>query len=152
MTEKIDEVDLALLKLLRKNSRISLTKIAKELGITVPAVKYRIQKLEQNGIIQKYSITINYEKLGYGIIAFVGINIDPTKRHQIMKKILELDEIIELFEVTGEYDIMVKIATKDIHSLREFLTFKLGGIEGVTRTYTMVIVREYDIDNWRNKL
>jgi Lrp/AsnC family transcriptional regulator for asnA, asnC and gidA len=152
LTEKIDEVDLALLKLLRKNSRISLTKIAKELGITVPAVKYRIQKLEQNGIIQKYSITINYEKLGYGIIAFVGINIDPTKRHQIMKKILELDEIIELFEVTGEYDIMVKIATKDIHSLREFLTFKLGGIEGVTRTYTMVIVREYDIDNWRNKL
>ncbi|KUK16956.1 winged helix-turn-helix transcriptional regulator [Thermococcus sp. 101 C5] len=152
MTEKIDEVDLALLKLLRKNSRISLTRIAKELGITVPAVKYRIQKLEQNGIIQKYSITINYEKLGYGIIAFVGINIDPTKRHQIMKKILELDEIIELFEVTGEYDIMVKIATKDIHSLREFLTFKLGGIGGVTRTYTMVIVREYDIDNWRNKL
>jgi len=152
LTEKIDEVDLALLKLLRKNSRISLTRIAKELGITVPAVKYRIQKLEQNGIIQKYSITINYEKLGYGIIAFVGINIDPTKRHQIMKKILELDEIIELFEVTGEYDIMVKIATKDIHSLREFLTFKLGGIGGVTRTYTMVIVREYDIDNWRNKL
>jgi len=151
LPNKIDEVDFTLLTLLRKNCRMSLTEMAKDLGITVPAIKYRIQKLEQNGIIKKYSAIIDYEKLGYGIIAFVGINIDPTKRKQIMEKILELDEIIELYEITGEYDVMAKIVTKDIHSLREFLTFKLGGVEGVTRTYTMIIVKEFDIDDRRNK-
>lgn len=140
----MDEIDEVLLNLLRENSRLSLTEIANKLGISVPAAKYRLQKLERKGIIKKYSIEIDYEKLGYGIIALVGVSIEPLKRREVIKTLLEKEGVLKIYEVTGEYDIILKIVTENISTLREFLTVDLGNTEGVLRTYTMVIVREYD--------
>ena len=76
----IDEIDKKILQLLKNNARISLTEIAKKVGLSVMGVKNRISRLEKKGIITNYSVNIDYTKLGYNIIAFVGISVEIKKR------------------------------------------------------------------------
>ncbi|MDK2982775.1 MAG: Lrp/AsnC family transcriptional regulator, regulator for asnA, asnC and gidA [Thermococcaceae archaeon] len=140
----IDEIDEKILAILKENSRVSLTSLSKMLGITTPAIKYRLEKLEKTGIIKRYSIEVDYEKLGYGIAAFVGINIDPSKRKKVISELLNTEEVLKIYEVTGEYDLLLEIRALDVSSLRKFLTLKLGSIKGILRTYTMTIVYEYE--------
>jgi len=142
---KIDEIDKKILKILKSNARISLTKIAKEIGLSVMGVKNRISRLEKAGVIKGYSANINYVKLGYNIIAFVGVNTEPKKRMDVIRELKKREEVIELYEVTGTYDIIAKVAIKNMEELRKFLAITMAEVEGVTRTYTMIITNEHNI-------
>ena len=142
---KVDEIDKKVLKILRSNARISLTKIAKEIGLSVMGVKNRISRLEKAGILRGYSANIDYAKLGYSIIAFVGINTEPQKRIDVIKELKKRKEVIELYEVTGTYDIIAKVVIKDMEELRKFLAITMAEVEGVTSTYTMIITNEHNI-------
>jgi len=142
---KIDEVDRQILRMLKNNARISLTKIAKEIGLSVMGVKNRISRLEKAGVITGYSANINYVKLGYDIIAFVGVNVEPKKRMNVIRELKKQEEVIELYEVTGTYDIIAKVAIRNMEELRKFLAITMAEIEGITRTYTTIITNEHDI-------
>ena len=142
---KVDEIDKKILKILRSNARISLTKIAKEIGLSVMGVKNRISRLEKAGILRGYSANIDYAKLGYSIIAFVGINTEPQKRIDVIRELKKRKEVIELYEVTGTYDIIAKVVIKDMEELRKFLAITMAEVEGVTSTYTMIITNEHNI-------
>ena len=142
---KVDEIDKKILKILKSNARISLTKIAKEIGLSVMGVKNRISRLEKAGILRGYSANIDYAKLGYSIIAFVGINTEPQKRIDVIRELKKWKEVIELYEVTGTYDIIAKVVIKDMEELRKFLAITMAEVEGVTSTYTMIITNEHNI-------
>ena len=90
----IDEIDMKILQLLKNNARISLTEIAKKVGLSVMGVKNRINRLEKRGIITNYSASIDYTKLGYDIIAFVGISAEAKKRMEVLKELKKHKEII----------------------------------------------------------
>lgn len=141
----IDEIDMKILQLLKNNARISLTEIAKKVGLSVMGVKNRINRLEKRRIITNYSASIDYTKLGYDIIAFVGISAEAKKRMEVLKELKKHKEIIELYEVTGMYDFIAKIIVKDMKELREFLALTMAEIEGVVATYTMLITKEHEI-------
>ena len=142
---KVDEIDKKILKILRSNARISLTRIAEEIGLSVMGVKNRISRLEKAGILRGYSANINYVKLGYNIIAFVGVNTEPKKRMDVIRELKKRKEVIELYEVTGTYDIIAKVAIKNMEELRKFLAITMAEVKGVTRTYTMIITNEHNI-------
>ncbi|RLF81352.1 Lrp/AsnC family transcriptional regulator [Thermococci archaeon] len=141
----IDEIDKKILQLLKNNARISLTEIAKKVGLSVMGVKNRISRLEKKGIITNYSVNIDYTKLGYNIIAFVGISVEIKKRTKVLEELKKHKEVIELYEVTGVYDLIAKIIVKDMEELRKFLAVTMAEIEGITATYTMLITKEHEI-------
>jgi len=139
----IDEIDEKILKILKSNARTSLTKIAKDVGLSVMGVKNRISRLEEAGVIKGYSADINYAKLGYNIIALVGVKTEPKKRMNVIRELKRREEIIEMYEVTGTYDIIAKVAIKNMEELREFLAITMAEIPGVTETHTMIIINEH---------
>jgi len=140
---KIDEIDIRILKMLRKNARISLSDMAKELRMSITAVRKRISKLEKENVITGYHVSINPKKLGYNIIAIVGIRVEPEKRKRVIQSLVRYEGIIELYEVTGSYDLIAKIVARDIEHLRNLLA--VPGIQGILGTETMVILSSYDL-------
>jgi len=140
---KIDEIDLKILRILNQNARVSLSNIADELGMSITAVKKRISKLEKANVITGYYTGINPKKLGYNMIAIVGIRVEPEKREKIIQSLIRYEGIIELYEVTGSYDLIAKIVARDIEHLRDLLA--VPGIQGILGTESMIILSSYDL-------
>jgi len=143
MPRGINEVDMKILRMLRKNARIPLSKIAKKLGVSVTAVKKRISKLEKANVITGYHAALNPKKLGYNVIAITGIQVEPKERRKALKRLMEYEGVIEIYEVTGTYDFIVKIVAKNIEHLRTLLA--MSGISGILKTETFIILKNYDI-------
>lgn len=141
----IDDIDKKILILLKDNARISLTEIAKKVGLSVMGVKNRIKKLEEKGVIEGYSANINFTKLGYSIVAFVEISVEAKKRAEAVRELKKRKEVVELYEIGGTYDFIAKIVVKDMNELREFLAITLAKIEGIVATHTLLIIKDHKI-------
>lgn len=136
----LDDIDVIILNKLIKNARISYTDIAKEVGMKPPSVIDRIKKMENEGIITEYTAKVDYRKLGYDMIAFVGIVMEnPSYIEDFEKIFLNVDDdIIECFHVTGEYTLLIKILTKNTDSLAAIIR-KLRDLPGVISTNTILV-------------
>ena len=95
-------------------------------------------------LIKKFTIEINDSLLGIGVKASVGINRDPKFKIQIHKKLLEVSEVISISEVTGRFDIMIRVYTQDLEDLHSVVIEKIGKIEGIQNTETFVELQKTD--------
>jgi len=147
MNEKfsnIDEIDRKILDILKRNAKTSLKEMSKELDLPITTVYYRLKRLEKEGIIESYTIKIDYEKLGYKVKAFILIKYDPSSgisQKDLLKKLKSFDDVEEAYIITGEYDILLKIISKDIEELSTFVLDVLRNVEGVKETVTMIVLK-----------
>ena len=139
---KIDEIDHQILDMLIENTRIPFTDIAKQLVISAGTVHVRVKKMEEAGIIQGSSLTLDYKKLGYSFIAYVGIFLNNTSQTQfVLARINEIPYVTVAHITTGKFNIFCKIRAKNTTHAKEVI-FKLDDIEGVYRTETMISLEE----------
>ncbi|MBN1386306.1 Lrp/AsnC family transcriptional regulator [Candidatus Woesearchaeota archaeon] len=142
---KLDKQDLGILELLKQDGNLTTSRIGKKLGLPITTVHNRIKKLRKEGIIKRYTIETDDAKLGYILKAFILVTADYGRDKQIsqegiVKKLLKLEEVEEAKIVTGTIDIIIRIRTKGIEDLNNFLLKKLRNIEGIDKTQTMVIL------------
>ena len=141
---ELDEIDYKILELIKKQHlKPNYTKIAREIGLTTPSIKARINKLEKIGYIKGYTTLIDYDKLGKRILAIIGISTLPEKLKDVIKELKKLDEVYELYNVTGTYDLILKVRVKDVISLNDLIVNKFINIEGILKTYTMLVLSIY---------
>ena len=95
-------------------------------------------------VIKKFTIEIDDFLLGIGIKASVGINRDPKLKIQIHKKLLEIAEVVSIIEVTGRFDIMIRVYAKDLEDLHTVVIEKIGKIDGIQNTETFVELQKTD--------
>jgi len=95
-------------------------------------------------LIKKFTIEIDDSLLGISVKASVGINRDPKFKTQIHKKLLEVSEVISISEVTGRFDIMIRVYTQDLEDLHTVVIEKIGKIEGIQNTETFVELQKTD--------
>ena len=95
-------------------------------------------------VIKKFTIEIDDSLLGIGVKASVGINRDPKFKIQIHKKLLEVSEVISISEVTGRFDIMIRVYTQDLEDLHTVVIEKIGKIDGIQNTETFVELQKTD--------
>ena len=139
---KLDEVDHQILDMLIENTRTPFTDIAKKLLISAGTVHVRVKKMEEAGIIQGSSLTLNYTKLGYSFIAYVGIFLQNTSQTKfVLERINEIPFVTVAHVTTGKFNIFCKIRAKDTNNAKEII-FNLDDIEGVYRTETMISLEE----------
>lgn len=139
---KLDETDHKILDLLIDNTRIPFTDIAKKLEISAGTVHVRVKKMEDAGIITGSSLQVDYQKLGYSFIAYVGIFIFKTSQTQfVLERISEIPFITVAHVTTGKFNIFCKIRAKDTTHAKEII-YQIDDIEGVTRTETMISMEE----------
>ncbi len=136
---RIDGIDKIILNHLMVDARTPILSIAREIGISGAAIHQRLRKLEASGLIAGSKFVINPKALGYKTKAFVGIFLDSsTKYKETIKRLNEIDEVIESHYTTGDYSIFVKIICKDNEHLMQVLNHQIQLIKGVARTETFI--------------
>ena len=95
-------------------------------------------------VIKKFTIEIDDSLLGIGVKASVGINRDPKFKIQTHKKLLDVIEVVSIIEVTGRFDIMIRVYAKDLEDLHTVVIEKIGKIEGIQNTETFVELQKTD--------
>jgi Lrp/AsnC family transcriptional regulator for asnA, asnC and gidA len=119
--EILDDIDRQIIEFLTKDSRASFRKIAKQTDVSVDTITRRYQKLEKNNVIQP-TITVNLRKLGYEAVVFFGLKVaSQNVLRKITEKVGTIPDITAVMETTGEYDLTVIAAVRNITH-----TFKVG--------------------------
>ncbi len=142
----IDDKNKKILRVLMNNARLSIRKIAKITGIKPSSVFQRMKKLEENEIIKGYTVKLNREKMGYGVEAFVLITFkkeDNITQEQVAKELMRIDNVIEVHIITGDWDLLAKVITKDVKDLGKLITEKIRKIKGVDKTFTIVSLQNF---------
>ncbi|GAB6101147.1 Lrp/AsnC family transcriptional regulator [Thermococcus atlanticus] len=140
MRANLDDIDRKILTILQKNSRTPLREISKEVGLAESTVYERIKKLKEHGIIRKFTVILDPDALGFTLLAFILIKSKAGKYSHVASELRKYPQIVEIYETTGDYDMLVKIRTRNSEELNEFLD-TIGEIEGVVATHTMVVLK-----------
>lgn len=139
---KLDEIDHQILDMLIDNTRIPFTDIAKKLLISAGPVHVRVKKMEESGIIRGSSLNLDYKKLGYSFIAYVGVFLKNTSQTKfVLERINEIPFVTVAHITTGKFNIFCKIRARSTEHAKEVI-FMLDDIEGVYRTETMISLEE----------
>jgi len=140
----VDELDLRILSLLQKNSRLSYREIARELKVAVGTVYNRVKRMEEEGIIKGFSPVLDYEKLGFGLTAVIGIKAQGRKIIEIEREIAKKNQVIIVYDITGEFDIVVVAKFRDRADMNHFVKWllSLDGVEKTNTSVAMQVVKE----------
>jgi len=139
---KLDETDHQILDMLIENTRTPFTDIAKKLQISAGTVHVRVKKMEEAGIIIGSSLTLDYRKLGYSFIAYVGVFLLKTSQTKfVLERINEIPHVTVAHVTTGKFNIFCKIRAKDTSHAKDII-YQIDDIDGVTRTETMISLEE----------
>ena len=143
---RFDELDMKLLYELTKDGSISVPNLSKKLNINSSVLYSRIKRLMKKKLIKKFTIVIDDSLLRIGVKASVGINRDPKFKESIHKKLMETPEVASISEVTGRFDIMIRVLAENLEALHSVVIEKIGKIEGIQNTETFVELQKTDKD------
>ncbi len=139
---KTDQIDRQILDILIENTRIPFTDIAKQLLISPGTVHVRVKKMEEIGIIKGSSLNIDYQKLGYSFIAYVGIFLAKTQKTKtIINELNSIPYITVAHITTGKFNIFCKLRARDTSHAKEII-FLIDDIDGISRTESMISLEE----------
>lgn len=146
--ENIDKTDKRILNLLINSPKKSYRELAKEARVSVATIANRLKKLNKNEIIQDYTTLVNYDKLGYEIQTIINIRVSQGKELVIEKKIFNDPHVTAIYDLTGDFDVLVIAKFKNRKSLDNYVK-KIQTYEFVERTQTLLIlntIKEHPIE------
>ena len=139
---QLDEIDHKILDILIDNTRIPFTDISKRLLISAGTVHVRVKKMEEAGIIKGSSLNLDYVKLGYSFIAYVGIFLEKTSATEnVLQELKNIPFITVAHITTGKFNIFCKVRARDTHHAKDII-FMIDDVEGISRTETMISLEE----------
>lgn len=135
----LDKTNRVIIDILTKNAKTPKSSIAKQLGVTEAAVRKRLKKLEDSGVVLSYKAVIDYQKAGLAA-SITGVNADPDKLWKIIDSMKGMKEVRSITLTTGDHTLVAEIVTNSIAELEE-IHRKLEGIDGVKGVYPAIILR-----------
>lgn len=136
----MDIIDVKILEVLQSNSRVSISELSKKVNLSLSAVSERLKKLESSGVIEKYTVILNSHALDKELSVLMNISLEnPHQTSEFLNFVRTEDEILECHYITGEYDYVLKITTRNTATL-EHLMNRIKGISGIKRTQTNVVL------------
>jgi len=135
----MDDLDMDILRSLIKNSRITLSQMSKEIDAPDATISNRLKKLE-NDVIKRYTIILDWEKIGLDITTIIIIQTESEKHESVKEELSKLEEVSEVYSVSGEYDILIKVWVRDIEELNQLMNTKIRSIEGVEDLTEMIVM------------
>lgn len=141
----MDATDKKILELLQQDTKKTTKELSVKLDLSVTAVYERIKKLEREGFIEKYVALLNRNKINKGFVVFCHLKLlQHTKEfiNQFEKEVVKLNEVLECFHVSGDYDYILKICVKDMEEYREFMVTKLTTLQHIGSTHSTFMIGE----------
>ena len=139
----LDKLDLQIIQQLMHDANISYAEMGKKLFVSAGTIHVRIKKMQDSGIISGMKFHVDLKKLGYDVIAFIGIYLEKSSIYDsVARELHKIPEIIRLNYTTGNYSMFAEIICKDINQLRYVLHDELQKIKGIERTETFISLEE----------
>jgi Lrp/AsnC family leucine-responsive transcriptional regulator len=142
---KFDEIDKKLLALLQEDCKQTNKELSNKLNLSVTAVYERIKKLEKENVIAKYVALVNNVKIGKSFIAFCHVKLLQHSHDYVVrfeKEVATLEEVLECYHISGDYDYLLKVHVSDMDEFREFMVKKLTTISHIGSTHSMFMINE----------
>ena len=137
---ELDNTDKKILNVLSENSRLSLRQIAAKIKVSVATVMHRLNRLEDEKVIKKYTAYLDYEKIGYDVEVMIEIRISKGRLLDVEKKIAVHPNVFAVYDVTGAFDAVILARFKNRRQMDNFLK-KIQTYEFVERTETKLILK-----------
>ncbi|MBS1734637.1 MAG: Lrp/AsnC family transcriptional regulator [Bacteroidetes bacterium] len=148
MLPVLDKNDLAILKLLQQNARITVKEISEKIHLSTTPVHERIKRLEQSGVIRQYAALVDHTKVKKGLMVICYVSLKEHNKNagsKFIKAINDLNEVIECYNISGEFDFMLKVVAENMDSYYDFHVNRLSQIENmgnVQSVFVMGIIKQ----------
>lgn len=139
----LDKIDIQILKLLQNNSNLTTKDLANKVNLSTTPVFERIKRLEKNGYIKKYVAVLDAEKLDKGLTVFCNITLKQHTReigNKFVKDIVAIKEVTECYNVSGDYDFLLKVMVKDMKHYQDFVLNHLGSIKNIGSAHSTFVM------------
>ena len=141
----MDDVDTAILRSLIKNSRITISQMSKEIDVPDATISNRLKKLESD-VIKRYTMILDWQKIGLDITAIIIIQTESEKHELVKEELSKLEEVSEVYSVSGEYDILIKVWVPGIEELNKLINSKIRSVDGVEDLTEMIVMERVKED------
>jgi len=141
----IDASDKKILSYLQKDSKITTKELSLYLNLSSTAVYERIKKMERNGVIEEYSIRLNKNLVEKGFVVFCQIKLKEHRHEYLVKfekEVIKFNEVLECYNVSGDYDYLLKITVADMKGYHNFLNDKLTYLDHIGSAHSTFIINE----------
>jgi len=135
----MDEIDSEIIRALVKNSRMTLSQMSKEINVPDATISNRLKKLEET-VIKHYTLILDLDKIGLNVTAIIIIQTESEKHENVELELSKLEEISEVYSVSGEYDILIKVWAHSIEELNKIVNSKIRSVDGVEDLTEMIVM------------
>ncbi len=142
---ELDELDIKILMLLQENGRLSNVELSRQINLSPPTTHSRVKRLEDREYIKRYTAVLDHTKVGYDLLCFINVRLQASQNKQngdFRSIVTVMPEVIECYQITGEYDYLLKVAVKDQRALEQFIVDRLTPSPSVNRIYTSLVLTE----------
>ena len=140
---KLDQKDLAILKLLQQNARITVKEISDKIHLSTTPVYERIKRMEETGVIKQYATLVDQAKVKKGLMVICYVSLkqhNKTAGAKFIKTIQEMNEVIECYNISGEFDFMLKIVVENMDAYYDFHVNKLSEAENIGNVQSVFVM------------
>ena len=119
----LDKIDLSILKLLQENARATVKEIATKVHLSTTPVHERIKRMEQSGVIKQYATLVDHTKVKKGLMVICYVSLKEHSKNagmKFIKSINALNEVVECYNISGEFDFMLKVVEENMDSYYDF--------------------------------
>ena len=141
----LDILDKSILSHLQSDSKITTKELSVHLGLSATAVYERVRKMERKGIIEAYAVRINKKLVDLGFVVFCQIKLKEHRHEYLVKferEVIKFKEVLECYNVSGDYDYLLKITVKDMEAYHQFLNDKLTYLDHIGSAHSTFIINE----------
>ncbi len=141
----LDDVDVAVVRLLQADGRMSNAEIARRVGLSAPATHARVKRLEESGVIRGYAAVLDRETVGFDMVCFINVSLQLHQFEAVERfkeLVQEMPEVLECHHITGEFDYLLKAVFRNRGELQQFVVNRLTPIPGMARINTSVVLIE----------
>lgn len=142
----VDKLDAAVLAELTLNSRVSVPKLAGQLGEKPSRIYSRIGRMVEGGLIERFTVLVGHAKLGYEVKSIMGVKIDSRKRDGIIKDLFSAPGVAEIAEVTGRFDMLLTMYAKNLDEMHALVSEKIGRMDGVLSSESFIEMKTHRRD------
>jgi Lrp/AsnC family leucine-responsive transcriptional regulator len=149
MTEKLDKVDLQILRTLQENARLTTKELAAQVSLSSTPVFERLKRLEREGYIKKYIAVLDADKLNQGFVVFCNVKLRRMNKDIAMeftRIVQQIPEVTECYNISGSYDYLLKIHAPNMKYYQEFIINVLGTIDSLGSLESMFVMDEVKHD------
>ena len=139
---KLDDVDVKILRCLSRNSRLSLRQLAKIVGVSTQTVSRRLTRLIREGVIQGFTICIDYEKIHEELLtSMLWLQVPPEYVENVIEWLLKQEEVEEVLVTSGDKNVLALLQTRTRKQLMNFINYKLSAIRGINSIELVIVLK-----------